>query len=77
MMVIGIDIRVHKGFLNDRVISDVIAKMEITKLLLAVSTNPLIAPLTMVLIGGLISSTLLLRKVTPVVYKLIPTRVAV
>jgi multidrug efflux pump subunit AcrB len=39
---------------------------------IAVSTNPLIAPLAIVLIGGLISSTILSRIVTPVVYKLIP-----
>lgn len=39
---------------------------------IAISTNPLIAPLAIVLIGGLISSTLLSRVVTPVVYKLIP-----
>jgi multidrug efflux pump subunit AcrB len=37
---------------------------------IAISTNPLIAPLAIVLIGGLISSTLLSRVVTPVVYKL-------
>ncbi|MFD1001366.1 efflux RND transporter permease subunit [Ohtaekwangia kribbensis] len=42
---------------------------------IALSTNPLIAPLAIVLIGGLISSTLLSRIVTPVVYKLIPPRV--
>jgi multidrug efflux pump subunit AcrB len=42
---------------------------------IAVSTNPLISPLAIVLIGGLISSTLLSRVVTPVVYKLIPPRV--
>lgn len=42
---------------------------------IAVSTNPLISPLAIVLIGGLISSTLLSRIVTPVVYKLIPPRV--
>jgi multidrug efflux pump subunit AcrB len=41
---------------------------------IALSTNPLIAPLAIVLIGGLISSTLLSRIVTPVVYKLIPPR---
>ncbi|SFM96200.1 Multidrug efflux pump subunit AcrB [Chitinophaga sp. YR627] len=41
---------------------------------IAVSTNPLIAPLAIVLIGGLISSTLLSRIVTPVVYKLMPPR---
>ncbi|MCW3466916.1 efflux RND transporter permease subunit [Chitinophaga nivalis] len=39
---------------------------------IAISTNPLIAPLAIVLIGGLISSTLLSRIVTPVVYKLMP-----
>jgi multidrug efflux pump subunit AcrB len=39
---------------------------------IAISTNPLIAPLAIVLIGGLISSTLLSRVVTPVVYQLIP-----
>lgn len=42
---------------------------------IAVSSNPLISPLALVLIGGLISSTLLSRIVTPVVYKLIPPRV--
>jgi Cu/Ag efflux pump CusA len=39
------------------------------------NTNPLVSPLAIVLIGGLISSTLLSRIVTPVVYKLIPPRV--
>jgi multidrug efflux pump subunit AcrB len=43
---------------------------------IALSTNPLIAPLAIVLIGGLISSTVLSRIVTPVVYKLIPPRIA-
>jgi multidrug efflux pump subunit AcrB len=42
---------------------------------IALSSNPLISPLAIVLIGGLISSTLLSRVVTPVVYKLIPPRV--
>lgn len=42
---------------------------------IAVSTNPLISPLAIVLIGGLISSTLLSRIVTPVVYKLIPPKI--
>lgn len=42
---------------------------------IALSTNPLISPLAIVLIGGLISSTLLSRIVTPVVYKLIPPKV--
>lgn len=44
---------------------------------IAISSNPLIAPLAIVLIGGLISSTLLSRVVTPVVYKLIPPKVEV
>jgi multidrug efflux pump subunit AcrB len=44
---------------------------------IAVSTNPLVSPLAIVLIGGLISSTLLSRIVTPVVYKLIPPRIEV
>ncbi|MBI3719644.1 MAG: efflux RND transporter permease subunit [Sphingobacteriales bacterium] len=44
---------------------------------IALSSNPLISPLALVLIGGLISSTLLSRIVTPVVYKLIPPRVEV
>jgi multidrug efflux pump subunit AcrB len=44
---------------------------------IAISTNPLISPLAIVLIGGLISSTLLSRIVTPVVYKLIPPRIEV
>lgn len=44
---------------------------------IALSTNPLISPLAIVLIGGLISSTILSRIVTPVVYKLIPPKVEV
>jgi multidrug efflux pump subunit AcrB len=43
---------------------------------IAVSSNPLISPLAIVIIGGLISSTLLSRIVTPVVYKLIPPKIA-
>jgi multidrug efflux pump subunit AcrB len=39
---------------------------------LAWNPNPLIAPLAIVLIGGLISSTIFARIVTPVMYKLIP-----
>ncbi|GCC52681.1 AcrB/AcrD/AcrF family protein [Chryseotalea sanaruensis] len=44
---------------------------------IAWSSNPLISPLAIVLIGGLVSSTLLSRIVTPVVYKLIPPHVDV
>ena len=39
---------------------------------IALNPNPLVAPLAIVLIGGLISSTILSRIVTPVMYKLIP-----
>lgn len=39
---------------------------------LALNPNPQISPLAIVLIGGLISSTILSRIVTPVMYKLIP-----
>jgi multidrug efflux pump subunit AcrB len=39
---------------------------------IALNPNPLIAPLAIVLIGGLITSTILSRIVTPVMYKLIP-----
>lgn len=39
---------------------------------IALNSNPLIAPLAIVLIGGLISSTILSRIVTAVMYKLIP-----
>lgn len=42
---------------------------------IALSTNPLIAPLAIVLIGGLISSTVLSRVVTPVMYKLLPPKI--
>ena len=42
---------------------------------IALNSNPLVSPLALVLIGGLISSTLLSRIVTPVVYKLIPPRI--
>jgi multidrug efflux pump subunit AcrB len=39
---------------------------------IAVSTNPLISPLAIVIIGGLISSTLLSRIITPLIYKMLP-----
>lgn len=39
---------------------------------LAIEFNPLYSPLAWVLIGGLISSTLLSRVVTPVLYKILP-----
>lgn len=42
---------------------------------IALSSNPLISPLAIVLIGGLISSTLLSRIVTPIIYRLIPPQV--
>ena len=42
---------------------------------LALENNPLYSPLAWVLIGGLISSTLLSRIVTPVVYKLLPPKI--
>jgi multidrug efflux pump subunit AcrB len=42
---------------------------------IAMNSNPLVSPLALVLIGGLISSTVLSRIVTPVVYKLMPPRV--
>lgn len=44
---------------------------------LALESNPLYSPLAWVLIGGLISSTLLSRLVTPVLYKLLPPKVTV
>ncbi|GAB3555649.1 efflux RND transporter permease subunit [Spirosoma fluminis] len=44
---------------------------------LALEGNPLYSPLAWVLIGGLISSTLLSRIVTPVLYKLLPPRIDV
>ncbi len=43
---------------------------------IALSDNPLISPLAIVIIGGLISSTLLSRLVTPVVYKLLPPKIS-
>ena len=42
---------------------------------LAINPNPQISPLALVLIGGLISSTILSRIVTPVMYKLIPPKI--
>jgi len=42
---------------------------------IAISTNPLISPLAIVLIGGLISSTVLSRIVTPIIYELIPPKI--
>jgi len=42
---------------------------------LAMNPNPQISPLALVLIGGLISSTILSRIVTPVMYKLIPPHI--
>lgn len=44
---------------------------------LAIEGNPLYSPLALVLIGGLISSTLLSRLVTPVMYKLLPPKIQV
>ncbi len=44
---------------------------------LVLERSPLISPLAIVLIGGLISSTLLSRLVTPVLYYLIPPRIDV
>jgi multidrug efflux pump subunit AcrB len=44
---------------------------------IALNENPLISPLALVLIGGLISSTILSRVVTPVVYKLLPPKIEV
>jgi len=37
--------------------------------------SPLYSPLAMVLIGGIISSTLMARFVTPVMYKLLPPQI--
>lgn len=42
---------------------------------IAIEENPLYSPLSYVLIGGLISSTLLSRIVTPVLYKLLAPRI--
>ncbi|HRH48548.1 MAG TPA: efflux RND transporter permease subunit [Panacibacter sp.] len=42
---------------------------------LVLESNPLYSPLALVIIGGLISSTLLTRVVTPVLYKLLAPRV--
>ena len=44
---------------------------------LVLEDSPLISPLAWVIIGGLISSLLLSRVVTPVLYKLLPPRVEV
>jgi multidrug efflux pump subunit AcrB len=42
---------------------------------IALSINPMLSPLAIVIIGGLISSTLLSRIITPLIYKLLPPRV--
>ena len=42
---------------------------------LVIEYSPLYSPLALVLIGGLISSTLLSRLVTPVMYKLLPPKI--
>ncbi len=42
---------------------------------IALNPNPQISPLALVLIGGLLSSTILSRIVTPVLYKLIPPEI--
>jgi multidrug efflux pump subunit AcrB len=42
---------------------------------LAIERSPLYSPLAVVIIGGLISSTILTRVVTPVMYKLLPPKV--
>ena len=46
-------------------------------ILLALSGSALYAPLAIVLIGGLVSSTLLSRVVTPLMYKLLPPAIDV
>jgi multidrug efflux pump subunit AcrB len=43
---------------------------------LVMENNPLYSPLALVIIGGLISSTILTRIVTPVLYKLLAPRIA-
>lgn len=43
---------------------------------LALQSSPLYSPMALVIIGGLISSTLIGRLVTPVMYKLLPPRLA-
>jgi len=42
---------------------------------IALSINPMLSPLAIVIIGGLISSTLLSRIITPVIYKLLPPEI--
>ena len=42
---------------------------------LLAENNPLYSPLALVIIGGLLSSTLLTRVVTPVLYKLLAPRI--
>ena len=44
---------------------------------LAIEASPLYSPLAVVIIGGLVSSTILTRIVTPVMYKLLPPQVEV
>ena len=44
---------------------------------LVLENSPLYSPLALVIIGGLISSTLLTRVVTPVLYKLLPPKISV
>jgi len=43
---------------------------------LVAESNPLYSPLAIVIIGGLLSSTLLTRVVTPVLYKLLAPRIS-
>mgnify|MGYP001402987796 FL=1 len=43
---------------------------------LVIENNPLYSPLALVIIGGLVSSTILTRVVTPVLYKLLAPKVA-
>ena len=43
---------------------------------LVLEHNPLYSPLALVIIGGLISSTLLTRVVTPVLYKMLAPKIA-
>jgi Cu/Ag efflux pump CusA len=43
---------------------------------LVAESNPLYSPLAIVIIGGLLSSTILTRIVTPVLYKLLAPRIS-
>ena len=66
---------VHSGAGAGNITLDLVANPDISPL--ALQGSGIYSPLAIVIIGGLVSSTLLARLVTPVMYKLLPPAIVV